>query len=97
MQALKNTTIVVSALSIVIITLIWLSTFIGSRELPNNFISTTLWIGAFELFYIAILWVHHHFRESKQIKVINWIAFILSMLPVLGFIVILKMMSGIEC
>ena len=97
METLKRTTIIICVLSISLITIIWFGNLLTSRNLPDNFITSTIGFGASDLFYILLLWVPYHFRDSKGIKVINLASFILSILPIAAIIIILKIMSSVQC
>ena len=94
MKALRRTTFIISLLSIVAIIFFWISMLTENGHLPEDALSISLKIACFELFYIVLLWVPYHFKESPQIITIDLIAFILCLMPI---ILLVNRIRGIQC
>src|SRR5690242_12463115 len=97
MRALRLTSVVISAICITVATIIWLGVEFQGPLRGADLLQSTLFIAVFDLFYIAILWVPHRFKDSKYAVISIWIGLALSLVPLILLFIILYKMNGIQC
>ncbi len=97
MRALRRTSVIISAICITVTTIIWLGTEFQGLLHGADFWPSTLFVAAIDFFFIGILWVPHRLKDSKYANISVWVAFGLSLAPLIVFFYILYRMSQIQC
>ncbi len=98
MKAIRNTSIIISAIFIAATTIIWMGVLLQKEEFHfKNFIQSALLVGGIDLFYALIIWFPYHYKESRYVNVITYTAFSLSLLPVLFIFFVIHLLSQWHC
>jgi hypothetical protein len=98
MVKLKRSTIVVSVLCIALVVWLWNIQHTQGNGRVDYFDAFTAWSVGLILFYAGILLVPYYYEQSKYIKTIRWVAFILSILPPIIFLILaINLISGLHC
>ncbi|MBL7764273.1 MAG: hypothetical protein JNL23_12680 [Chitinophagaceae bacterium] len=90
MRIIRIVSLFLSLLMLIIIGVLGFSSFNGS---PDSLLIPVSII----IYYIAILLFWKKYDDITRFKTANLIFFILSLLPVIGFIILLFFLSTIEC
>ena len=97
MKALRRTSVVISAICIAVTTIFWLGGIFQGTFKWTDLWQSTLFVAAVDLFFIGILWAPHRLKDSKYANISVWIAFGLSLTPLVVFFYILYRISQIQC
>jgi len=97
MRAARLSSIVISAICIAVSTIIWLGIEFQGPFKGTDFLQSTLFIAAIDLFYIGILWIPHRLKDSKYAAVSVWTGLALSLVPLILLFIIFYEMSGVIC
>jgi len=94
MKELRILSIIISAIFITFLTL-------GAFYIALTSAKVDTWsmlvLAGIDLYFIGIIWFLGHFNNSKHRIAIIWVAFVLSVLPVLAIFYIISMISHMHC
>ena len=97
MQALRNISIIISILFIAVFLFFTIENSFYSNA-DSKEIKNTLLYGSIGILYFAtILFILYKYKCTSKAKLVAWLSFIFSIIPLTFFFVIFWMMSQIEC
>src|ERR1700752_793173 len=97
MQALRIVSIIISVLFIGVFLFFTIENSFN-RNTSSNEIKNTLLYGSIGILYFAaILLILYKYKDTNKVKLVVWLSFILSIIPLILLLVVFWMISQIEC